>query len=46
MTDLYEENNRNREMWNVSMYQYNAFEMNKEIYDKYGEFYAFKFDGS
>lgn len=36
MTNMYPDNNT-REIWNVSMYQYNAFEMNKEIYDKYGE---------
>lgn len=36
MTNMYPAND-SREMWNVSMYQYNTFEMNKEIYDKYGE---------
>ncbi|KAL7015844.1 hypothetical protein ACKWTF_016695 [Chironomus riparius] len=34
MTNMQESNNT-RDHWNVSMYQYNAFEMNSELYDKY-----------
>lgn len=28
---------RGKEVWNVSMYQYNAFEMGEDIVSKYGE---------
>ena len=37
MTNMHEKNNT-RDHWNVSMYQYNAFEMNSELFDKYGKF--------